>query len=108
MVLAEISDKLAALGCEFVATGEVPEAEVSLSDAVNWYLFNSQLLSLPNGGMRIVVPQECIKHRAGVGSPESAVFQWAGPIQEIQVFDLKQSMQKRRRPRGRMAAGGAE
>ena len=90
-VLAEISDKLAALGCEFVAI-EVPEAEVSLSDAVNSYLFNSQLLSLPNGGMRIVVPQEC-QNIAPVWAYLNRLCASGGPIQEIQVFDLKQSMQ---------------
>ena len=32
---------------------------VSVADAVASYLFNSQLLSKPDGGMALVVPHEC-------------------------------------------------
>ncbi|VFT73999.1 succinylarginine dihydrolase [Klebsiella aerogenes] len=38
---------------------EVPDERVSLDDAVASYLFNSQLLSKPDGKMLIVVPEEC-------------------------------------------------
>ena len=37
----------------------VPAAEVSVADAVATYLFNSQLLTRPDGRMLLVVPAEC-------------------------------------------------
>ena len=44
---------------------EVPATQVSVSDAVSTYLFNSQLLSRDDGSMMLVLPQECREH-AGV------------------------------------------
>ena len=37
---------------------EVPATQVSVSDAVSTYLFNSQLLSRDDGSMMLVLPQE--------------------------------------------------
>jgi succinylarginine dihydrolase len=41
---------------------EVPAAEVPLEVAVDTYLFNSQLVTLPGGGMALVCPIECHEH----------------------------------------------
>ncbi|TNM73734.1 succinylarginine dihydrolase, partial [Escherichia coli] len=41
---------------------EVPATQVSVSDAVSTYLFNSQLLSRDDGSMMLVLPQECREH----------------------------------------------
>ena len=62
-VLVELGDKLARRGGNFQAV-RVPASAVSVEDAVKSYLFNSQLLTRGNG-----------------------------PIREVKVFDLKQSMQ---------------
>ncbi|SUB17130.1 N-succinylarginine dihydrolase [Pantoea agglomerans] len=45
----------------FVAL-EVPENRVSVKDAVETYLFNSQLLSRPDGTMMLVLPEESRQH----------------------------------------------
>ncbi|MBB5016989.1 succinylarginine dihydrolase [Chitinivorax tropicus] len=90
-VLAELERKLAAVGGQFVAI-EVPEQAVSVEEAVKSYLFNSQLLSKPDGNMIIVVPEEC-RQLAPVWSYLESMTQSGGPIDEIKVFDLKQSMQ---------------
>ena len=37
---------------------EVPAREVSLADAISSYLFNAQLVSLPAGGMALILPTE--------------------------------------------------
>ncbi len=37
---------------------EVPASAVSLADAVSSYLFNSQLVTLPEGGMALILPRE--------------------------------------------------
>nr|WP_199065824.1 N-succinylarginine dihydrolase [Chromobacterium sp. ASV5] len=90
-VLAEIDRKLAARGGSFVAI-EVPQAEVTLEQAVRSYLFNSQLLSKADGKMLIVVPEEC-RHIEPVWNYLQRLIASGGPVDEARVFDLKQSMQ---------------
>ena len=90
-VLAELKEKLAAKGCDFIAI-EVPTAKVSVQDAVKSYLFNSQLLSKPDGKMIIVVPEECRINQAVAAYLEELTSS-GGPINEVRIFDLKQSMQ---------------
>src|SRR5688572_8585082 len=46
---------------------EVPASAVSLADAIATYLFNAQLVSLPEGGMALILPVEAQDH-AGVWS----------------------------------------
>ncbi|MEM9233106.1 MAG: N-succinylarginine dihydrolase, partial [Pseudomonadota bacterium] len=40
---------------------EVPDADVPLKDAISSYLFNSQLVTLPEGGMALILPGEAEK-----------------------------------------------
>lgn len=70
---------------------EVPANRVSVEDAVQSYLFNSQLLSLPNGRTLLVIPEEC-KNNERVWSYLSELVNGSSPIDELKVFDLKQSM----------------
>jgi succinylarginine dihydrolase len=70
----------------------VRESEVSLERAVSTYLFNSQLLELPGGGMLLVAPAEC-RHDAAVAALLERLVSSGGPIREVLTFDLKQSMQ---------------
>jgi succinylarginine dihydrolase len=56
-VLATLRAKSDGLDIPFTS-GSAGRA-VSLDDAVASYLFNSQLLSKPDGKMLIVVPEEC-------------------------------------------------
>jgi succinylarginine dihydrolase len=90
-VLAELSDKLARRGANFQAVC-VPREVVTVADAVKSYLFNSQLLSRADGGMLLIVPEEC-RHNANVWGYLQRLTNSNGPIREVQVFDLKQSMQ---------------
>ncbi|RQW23925.1 N-succinylarginine dihydrolase [Rhodobacteraceae bacterium CH30] len=90
-VLAELSDKLAALGGRFQSI-EVPDAEVSVAEAVKSYLFNSQLLTRADGRMILVVPQEC-QNTPRVWAYLEKLLASDGVIAELKVFDLKQSMQ---------------
>lgn len=69
----------------------VPAKVVSVSDAVNSYLFNSQLLTKVNGKMALVVPQECQENPA-VDSYLQGLVASGGPIDELISFDLRQSM----------------
>jgi succinylarginine dihydrolase len=72
-------------------TIEVPAVEVSVADAVATYLFNSQLLSKPNGKMRLVIPQESQENPV-VWRYLSELINSGGPIDEVRIFDLRESM----------------
>jgi succinylarginine dihydrolase len=70
---------------------EVPVARVSLDDAVSSYLFNAQLVTLPDGRMALILPEEA--------SENQAVFAWLrelvagnGPIRKLFFVDVRQSM----------------
>lgn len=85
-LMAELAEKIP----EFSAI-EVPSSRVSVADAVSTYLFNSQLLSKPDGKMLLVLPEEARRH--------TGVWQWlneltgsGGPIDELKIFDLRESM----------------
>lgn len=69
----------------------VPTRAVSVEDAVATYLFNSQLLSKPDGAMRLILPQEAREH-AGVWRYLNQLLAEANPIDELQVYDLRESM----------------
>jgi succinylarginine dihydrolase len=92
---AELRQKFAALAptnseLHFV---EVPTDMVSLESAVKSYLFNSQLLQLPNqDGMTLILPEE------SRDNPDVfAYLEWlktqASPIKDVKFVDVRQSMQ---------------
>lgn len=70
---------------------EVPTSRVSVNDAVATYLFNSQLLSKPDGSMMLVLPKESQEHQ-GVWSYLNDMLAQDNPINELKVFDLRESM----------------
>ena len=70
---------------------EVPAAAVSLEDAIRSYLFNAQLVTLPQGGMALILPEEACE--------TPSVWRWLeemvagnGPIRRLFVVDVRQSM----------------
>jgi succinylarginine dihydrolase len=70
---------------------EVPEAAVSLEEAIRTYLFNAQLLSLPTGEMALVVPLEC-RESARVWGWCQDMLAGNGPIRRVIPVDVRQSM----------------
>ncbi|MFV3327576.1 N-succinylarginine dihydrolase [Pseudomonas sp. NY15372] len=90
-VLGQLQAKLATKGGNFQAI-RVPRAAVTVEDAVRSYLFNSQLLSREDGSMLLVVPEEC-RNNERVWSYLGQLTSQGGPVKEVKVFDLKQSMQ---------------
>lgn len=69
----------------------VPAAEVSLADAIQSYLFNAQLLTLPSGEMALVVPTEAADHPR-VGPYLERMRAGNGPIRAVLPVDVRQSM----------------
>lgn len=71
---------------------EVPARIVSLDDAISSYLFNAQLVSLPdNGGMALVLPTEARDNVAVWGWLEAHVV-GNGPIRKLVPVDVRESM----------------
>ncbi|MCD1584423.1 N-succinylarginine dihydrolase [Halomonas sp. IOP_14] len=70
----------------------VPLEAVSMEDAVASYLFNSQLLSNPDGTMTLVVPGECQEREAVWRTIQDYLLAGNNPISEVVVKDVKQSM----------------
>ena len=71
---------------------EVKNKEVSLNDAVSTYLFNSQLVTLPDNTMALIAPTECKSNKAVNDLLEKILKDKSNPIQKVHFFDLKQSM----------------
>ncbi|TEW54149.1 N-succinylarginine dihydrolase [Psychromonas sp. RZ22] len=86
----EIQQKLQKLGSQFMPI-EVPSNKVSVNDAVTTYLFNSQLLTKTNGKMLIIVPEES-RSNPRVWTYLQELIQGNNPIDEVRVFDLRESM----------------
>ncbi|OTG88055.1 N-succinylarginine dihydrolase [Acinetobacter sp. ANC 4558] len=89
-VLGEIYQKMAMLGQEFIAI-EVPEQRISVANAVSTYLFNSQIVTRTDGRMSIIVPEESRQNQAVWGYLNDMI-DMGTPIDEIQIFDLRESM----------------
>ncbi|MBU1757039.1 MAG: N-succinylarginine dihydrolase [Alphaproteobacteria bacterium] len=70
---------------------EVPEEAVSLEGAIRTYLFNAQLLTLPEGEMALVVPSEC-QESPSVWAWCEAMLAGNGPIRKVIPVDVRQSM----------------
>ena len=64
---------------------------VSLEDAVSSYLFNSQLVSLPGGGMALILPSDAQENPAAWAAVE-AVLAGDNPIERAVVVDVRESM----------------
>lgn len=69
----------------------VPANRVSLADAIQSYLFNAQLVTLPNGGMALILPSEA-QANTNVWGWLSEMVAGNGPIRELVPVDVRQSM----------------
>lgn len=90
-VLFELKDKYKKVCGSELRVLQVRESEVSLSDAVSSYLFNSQLLRLPSGKMLLLAPIES-QETVSVRRFLDQLSRGGSPIDEVRFFDLRQSM----------------
>jgi len=70
---------------------EVPANRVSLADAIQSYLFNAQLVTLPDGGMALILPTEA-RDNVPVWSWLQEMVTGNGPIRQLVPVDVRQSM----------------
>ncbi|RZK03441.1 MAG: N-succinylarginine dihydrolase [Novosphingobium sp.] len=74
-----------------VAIIEVPAAAVSLADAMSSYLFNAQLVTLPEGSMALILPTEA-RANPRVWSWLEALVASNGPIGRLIPVEVRESM----------------
>jgi succinylarginine dihydrolase len=70
---------------------EVPASAVSLEDAIRSYLFNAQLVTLPAGGMALILPEEA-RETPSVWAWLQEMLAGNGPIRALHPVDVRQSM----------------
>ncbi|MEO3988931.1 N-succinylarginine dihydrolase [Pseudocitrobacter cyperus] len=85
-LMAELSRRVAG----FIPV-EVPTSRVTVAEAVATYLFNSQLLTQPDGSMLLVLPAEC-ENNPRVWRYLNGLLEQDNPICSLKVFDLRESM----------------
>lgn len=89
-VIGVLDKRMKALGADLVPI-RIDEKQISLEDAVSTYMFNSQLVTKPDGKMLFVTPIECQEHDAVRETLESIVAA-DNPIDEIAYINVRQSM----------------
>lgn len=72
---------------------ELSQEQLSVQDAVESYLFNSQIISLPNKSeMMLLAPIECQHHPRVKSCIDELIADRSNPINSVHYLDLKQSM----------------
>ncbi|MFD2165865.1 N-succinylarginine dihydrolase [Thalassotalea euphylliae] len=70
---------------------EVKSSQVSVEDCVNTYLFNTQIITLPNGEMSIIAPMHCYEN-AAVKAYLDELVTLNTPIKHVKYYDVNESM----------------
>ncbi len=70
---------------------EVSSESISVEKAIKTYLFNSQLVTLPDGSVTIIVPGEC-ENDSEVWAYLQELIADDNPVKNIRSFNLRQSM----------------
>ncbi len=66
--------------------------QVSVKQAVQTYLFNSQIVTLAQGDMAIVAPMECRKNHTVKRYLDALAADTANPVSQIHYLDVRESM----------------
>ncbi|HEX5243182.1 MAG TPA: N-succinylarginine dihydrolase [Tepidisphaeraceae bacterium] len=87
----EVKTKFASLAEIEPILIEVSESEVPLAEAISSYLFNSQLVSLPDGSMALICPTEC-RETTSAWAFLDRLTEMETPIKSVHFVDVRQSM----------------
>jgi succinylarginine dihydrolase len=90
-VIFELKEKFARCCDDVLVTIEVRPEQISLTEAVEAYLFNSQLVSMPDGTGCLVAPTECEENRR-VKEVLDMVVSQDNPVEHVLFVDVKESM----------------
>lgn len=88
---ADPSALYVALGARLPGVVIIETKAVSLADAIGSYLFNSQLVTKPDGSMALILPAET-KADPAVCAEVEAILAADNPIAEAVVVDVRESM----------------
>jgi succinylarginine dihydrolase len=72
---------------------KISNNELTLKEAVQSYLFNSQIVTLPDQTMSLIAPIECLSNPRARALLESLASDPNLPISTVHYVDLRQSMQ---------------
>lgn len=87
-----VIDKLLAKASFPVQVIQVSREDITIAEAVSSYLFNSQLITMPDKTMALIAPSEC-EHNPRIHAFLCNLMESnTNPIQQVHYLDLKQSM----------------
>ncbi|QEG23484.1 N-succinylarginine dihydrolase [Mariniblastus fucicola] len=90
LVVKHVEEFFAQSGGQFFPV-EFSDSELPIQDAIDSYFFNSQIVSRPSGNMTLICPQEVEETETAFKCAQRLVEDDC-PIDEVQFFDLRQSM----------------
>jgi succinylarginine dihydrolase len=70
---------------------EVATDQVSIEDAVNTYLFNTQIVTLNDNSMAVIAPMHCRENKNVYNYLQSVIAD-DSPIDHVEFFDVNESM----------------
>lgn len=91
-VIAEIQAKVMDICDSHMIFIKVKESQISLKDAIAAYLFNSQLMTLPDGSMALFAPIECRTTPSVYHFLEEMAKDSSNPISQVHYVDTQESM----------------
>ncbi|HEY7117473.1 MAG TPA: N-succinylarginine dihydrolase [Tepidisphaeraceae bacterium] len=71
---------------------QVPSDELTLAEAVETYLFNSQIVTMPDGTMALIAPSESRDHPRARAVIDQRILAADTPIKGVHFLDVRQSM----------------
>jgi succinylarginine dihydrolase len=77
--------------CPALQLIQVSGQELTLAEAVETYLFNSQIVTLPDGSMSLIAPSECERHPRARAVADR-VLAANTPIRSVHFVSVRQSM----------------
>ena len=90
-LVSELSSRFASLGRGELVPLTVTAEELSLDEAVKTYLFNSQIVTLPDGTMSLIAPAECAESKAARAVIDRVLAQGT-PLRSVRYVSVRQSM----------------
>lgn len=91
-VVEELTQKFKKISGEQLILIKVSSGRISLTEAVSSYLFNSQIVTLPDKTMKLIAPSECLEMPSVNAFLEELVDDQNNPITNIEYLNLHESM----------------
>jgi len=91
-VIAEIRRRFSEICRGELVTIQATAEELPLSDAVRSYVFNSQLVTLPDATISLIAPADCLQHPSAKRFIDRIIAE-DNPIRSVHYVDIRQSMQ---------------